>query len=155
MNEAVTDIARRIPHRPPFLFVDRILRESENDLTAEWDVAPDLACFAGHYPHHPVLPGVLITEFCLQSAALLLARPGAAEVTAESLPMLTRIEDARFKRIVRPGETLSAHVHLVEALGRACYMKARVTAGAEIVLDVRFTVALVASHAVRTEMETV
>ena len=143
MNAEQAEIQGRIPHRPPFLFVDRIVDETHDALTAEWEVAHDLPCFAGHYPHHPVLPGVLITELCLQCAALLLSRSGPSQVSAESQPVLTRIGVARFKKIVRPGETLRARVRLVEALGRARYMSARVTSAAELVLDVRFTVALV------------
>ncbi len=138
-----------IPHRDPFLFVDRIVEQGTDRIVAEWDVAADFFAFRGHYPAYPVLPGVLISEFAFQSAACLFsaeaehsvdARNGP-QVSARAVPVLTKIEDARFRRIVRPGETLRAEVDVVERVGPARYCKALVTCGGETVLRVRFTVA--------------
>lgn len=138
------EIEGLIPHRDPFLFVDRIVERAADRIVTEWDVPVDLAAFRGHYPGHPVLPGVLISEFAFQSAACLLASGADPRVTPAAVPVLTRIEDARFRRIVRPGESLRAHVEVVERVGPARFCKATVTCGAETVLRVRFTVAEVA-----------
>ena len=81
----ITNVARApvsveaaIPHRAPFLFVDRVARIDDDSIVTEWDVNADLPAFRGHYPGNPVLPGVLISEFTFQSAAILLgeSRPG-------------------------------------------------------------------------------
>ncbi len=130
-----------IPHREPFLFVDRIVDRTESSITTEWCPNEKLEAFRGHYPGSPILPGVLISEFVFQSAALLLADP---EHAGEVVPVLTKIENARFRRIVKPGERLSAVVNKKHAIGQARYMRARVTCGDEAVLRIEFVVAEVA-----------
>jgi len=136
-------IEAAIPHRAPFLFVDRVLERGDDAIVTEWDVKADLFAFQGHYPGQPVLPGVLISEFTFQSAAILFAAPGSARVESHAVPVLTKIEDARFRKIVRPGETLRAELETVERLGPARFMKATVTSSGATVLKLRFTVALV------------
>lgn len=130
-----------IPHRDPFLFVDRIVERAADRIVTEWDVAHDFYAFRGHYPGYPVLPGVLISEFAFQSAACLFADGSTPQVGESAVPVLTKIEDARFRRVVRPGETLRAAVEVTERLGPARYCKAIVTSGGETVLRLRFTVA--------------
>ena len=135
---ASSDVLAGLPHRPPFLFVDRIVEQSQARIVTEWDVRADLPAFAGHFPGEPVLPGVLMAEFCFQSAALLFSStPGGG------LPVLTRIEDARYKKVVRPGETLRAEVTQVEQLSNARWCKAHVTSAGASVLRIGFVVALV------------
>ena len=131
-------IEAAIPHRAPFLFVDRILARAEHSIVTEWDVPKDGAWFAGHYPAEPILPGVLTCEFAFQSGAILLSDPENPR-----LPVLVRIEDARFRKLVRPGETLRADVEHVESIGPRHHLSAGVSLSAERVLDVRFAVTLV------------
>ena len=94
-----------LPHRPPFLFVDRIVERSDARIVTEWDVPRDLPVFQGHFPGQPVLPGVISSEFCFQSAAILFSGEPSAGASSVGLPVLTRIADARFRRVVAPGET--------------------------------------------------
>lgn len=123
-DRPVTDF---IPHRPPFLFLSRIVAHDGDTLTGEWDVPEDLFAFAGHFPGEPVLPGVLISEFCFQAAAVLIYATSQDDRDAPGVPVLTRIADARFRRIVRPGTTLRARITLTERLGSARYVDAQVT----------------------------
>jgi 3-hydroxyacyl-[acyl-carrier-protein] dehydratase len=103
-----------LPHRPPFLFVDRIVEQSPGRIVTEWDVRADLPAFAGHFPGQPVLPGVLMAEFCFQSAALLFSsEPGGG------LPVVT----------------------LVERLSNARWCKAHVSSAGASVLRIGFVVA--------------
>jgi 3-hydroxyacyl-[acyl-carrier-protein] dehydratase len=130
-------IEARIPHRPPFLFVDRVVALAPDAdppaLTAEWRVPRDADFFRGHYPGNPVTPGVILCEHAFQAAALLLAERGATS-GAPGVPVLARIEKARFRRIVRPDETLVTEIRLTESVGPAAHLAARVTvAGATAV----------------------
>lgn len=149
MGSEPLDVARRaevlaaLPHRPPFLFVDRVVERGEGFVVTEWDVRAELDALRGHYPGRPVLPGVLACEMCFQSGALLFASEGASAAPAGSVPVLTRIEDARFKHIVEPGATLRARVERTESLGPARWMTAHVTSNGKSVLRIRFAVALV------------
>ncbi|MEE2940279.1 MAG: 3-hydroxyacyl-ACP dehydratase FabZ family protein [Planctomycetota bacterium] len=124
LDRPVTDF---IPHRPPFLFVDRVVEHEGDELTAEWDVPEDLFAFEGHFPGEPVLPGVLISEFCFQAGAVLIYATSQDDQDAPGVPVLTRITDARFRRIVRPGATLRARVRITERLANARYVDAQVT----------------------------
>lgn len=132
-------IRARIPHRPPFLFVDRATALDEDGITTEWHVAEDSAFFEGHYPGRPIVPGVLLSEFVFQSAAVFMS--GRYE-QGTGVPVLTKIEDARFRSMVTPGETLQAVLTLTERIGPACYMKAKVSSAGRAVLRLSFVVAL-------------
>lgn len=140
-------IMAAIPHRDPFLHVTRVLAREADSIVSEWDVARELPAFQGHYPGHPVLPGVLVCEFTFQTAAILLSEPGSSAVTGAAVPVLTKIEDARFKSIVKPGETLRAEVVVEQRLANARYCKASVTSGGRLVARLRFVVASVAEVA--------
>jgi 3-hydroxyacyl-[acyl-carrier-protein] dehydratase len=141
MDRAAIEAA--IPHRAPFLFVDRVVDSRGDSIATEWTVPADLDAFRGHYPGQPLLPGVLTSEFAFQSAAILLMISGTVPVSRGAVPMLTKIEEARFKKAVRPGETLRASVEILERVGSVCFLKAIVTSAGATVLKVRFTVALV------------
>jgi len=125
--ETREEILSLLPHRDPFLFVDRIVERKDHTITCEWDITPELDCFRGHYPGQPILPGVLISEFVFQSGALLIYGSEPEHPDDPGAPVLTRIEDARFKRIVRPGVTLRVEVKLEERLANARYLSAKVT----------------------------
>lgn len=134
-------IEARLPHREPFLFLDRILAllaEAEPaTLVAEWCVPATADFFRGHYPGNPVTPGVILCEHAFQAAAVLLSERGATFGATRDVPVLARIEKAKFRRIVRPGETLSTKVTLVESVGPASYLEARAAVGSEPALELR------------------
>lgn len=141
-SDARREVEALLPHRPPFLFVDAIVDRGEGTILTEWHIRPELACFQGHYPGEPVLPGVLITEFALQSGALLIYSAEPEQRTTDGVPVLTRIENARFKKIVRPGETLRAEVRMDEELANARYMSARITSDGARVATLSFVLAI-------------
>src|ERR1700691_637562 len=97
------EIERLIPHRAPFLWVDEVVERTDRTIHARKFLDPNLDVFAGHYPHFPVFPGVLQCEAAFQAGALLVAQlvpSGGAE-----LPVVTRLNNVKFRRMVRPGET--------------------------------------------------
>jgi len=140
-------ILARIPHRPPFLWVDRVLRLDGGTLIAEKTVPADLEIFQGHYPRHPVMPGVLLCEAVFQAGAILIAellrqQAGAGAGESRGVPVLTRITGARFKREVKPGETITLEVRLQEQIGPAWFLKGKVLVHDKTAVKVEFACAM-------------
>ena len=141
MGSERAEIEALLPHRDPFLLVDRIVERGDDQLSTEWHVREDLEVFRGHYPGNPLLPGVMIAEHALQSGALLIYL-GSDSKDDAGTPVLTRIEDARYKRMVRPGDTLATTVKLEEQLSTARFCSAVVRCEGEVVARLKFTLAL-------------
>jgi 3-hydroxyacyl-[acyl-carrier-protein] dehydratase len=132
-----------IPHAEPFLFVDDVVELSDDRIVAVKRADPEAPFFAGHYPGNPVMPGVLICEAAFQAGAVLMARRLGKDALAGRTPILTRIAEARFRNVVRPGQTLDIEVVLDDELDQACYMTGRVTVDGKPVLRVEFVVKMV------------
>ena len=132
-------ILERISHRPPFLFVDRILCLDDKYIESEWDVRPDAPFFEGHYPHNPIVPGVLLSEFAFQTAAVFI---GEVARGAEGVPVLSKIENARYRAMVRPDSCVLASLTLDDNLASAYYMTARLSESGRSVLRISFVVTL-------------
>ena len=114
------EIHRRIPHRPPFLFIDEIVEINENGATAKLSVKPDFSFFEGHYPGNPIMPGVLLCESVFQTGAIFLADflKNQSLTDDKVTPVLSRIRDARFKRMVLPGDEIEIKVSLKDQIGQ-------------------------------------
>ncbi len=125
-----------IPHREPFLLVDRIVEQSESRIVCTKVFTGREEFFAGHYPGFPLVPGVLLCEAAMQSGAILLARHLAEE--EGKVPVATRMNNVRFKRIVRPGETIRMEVELAERLAGAFFLEAKVTVGGKVAVRFEF-----------------
>jgi 3-hydroxyacyl-[acyl-carrier-protein] dehydratase len=127
-----------IPHREPFLMVDEIVEWTESRIVCTKVFSGNEDFFAGHYPGYPLVPGVLMIEAAMQSGAILLSRHLAG--AEGKMPVATRINDVRFKRIVRPGETLRMEVELVEQVSTAFFLKAKVTVDDKVAVRFEFAV---------------
>ena len=136
---AITDL---VPHRPPFLFIDDIVELSNERIETTWHADPQAPFFQGHYPGNPVMPGVLISECVFQAGAALMAfRLGDA--AQAGTPVITRIRDAKFKRIVVPGETLRIGVDFDEELGDAVFLTGRVHVEEQLAVRLSFAAMVV------------
>jgi len=135
-------ITSLIPHRPPFLWVDRIISISADVIETEKVVEENLEVFAGHYPDNPLMPGVLLCEAIFQSGALLLAE-SLQHNDENKIPILTKISDARFKRRVLPGETISIQVKLIETISSVCILKGNARVNGELAVKTKFSCALI------------
>jgi 3-hydroxyacyl-[acyl-carrier-protein] dehydratase len=135
-------IMAAIPHRDPFLFVTNVIERDATTITTEWEVPADMDVFRGHFPGNPVLPGVLISEHVFQSAAILIYESESGTKDLPGTPVLTRIQDARFKRMVKPGETLRTEVTITESLSNARFGKAKVRCGDKTVATLNFALAV-------------
>lgn len=111
-----------IPQRKPFLFIDKIIEHDSQNLKAEFTFHEDLDFFKGHFPNNPIVPGVILNEACFQSAAALI---GATKVQSakKDLAVVSRIQSAKFKQMVRPNETIIIDTTLVEMIDQAAYFK--------------------------------
>jgi 3-hydroxyacyl-[acyl-carrier-protein] dehydratase len=109
----VTQIMGMLPHRYPFLLVDRVLEmEPHKRLRAIKNVTFNEPFFQGHFPGHPVMPGVLVIEAMAQAAGLLtqLSEPPRAAGEPQPLYYLVKVDKARFSRTVVPGDQLTLEV---------------------------------------------
>ena len=112
MND-IYDILKQLPHRYPILLVDRVLElEKGKYIKALKNVSVNEPYFVGHFPKHPVMPGVLIIEAMAQAAALLSFATAGAAPDDDSVYYFAGIDNARFKRPVEPGDQLVLDVHL-------------------------------------------
>jgi 3-hydroxyacyl-[acyl-carrier-protein] dehydratase len=135
------DILAVIPQRPPFLFVDKIVRREENTITAQRTLRDDESFFQGHFPGNPIMPGVLLCEACFQTGAILM---GADH--QRGLGVVTRIKDAKFKHFAYPGDTLTITVTLDEKLANAYYMHGSIHVGGKLIMKIVFQGALIQSE---------
>jgi 3-hydroxyacyl-[acyl-carrier-protein] dehydratase len=143
------EIYQAIPHRPPFLWVDSIISWDAKTMVTEKHIAPDLDFFKGHYPGYPIMPGVLLCEAVFQTGALFMSRmlrnpTGVTVSDATQTPVLTRISKAKFKREVKPGETIRMQVTLDENIGNVWFFKGKVTVDDQVAVKVDFGCALTA-----------
>lgn len=129
-----------IPHRPPFLFIDEIIEMDKSRIIAKKKLSPDLDFFKGHYPDFPVMPGVLTLESVFQAGAVLLSQHVGGQESG--VPVLTRIKDAKFKKMVRPGDTLTLEARIEDSIKSVFYMKGTVRVDDALVASVSFTCAL-------------
>ena len=111
------EICKTIPHRYPMLLVDRVLEiELHKSLKALKNVTATEIFFNGHFPDHPIMPGVLIVEALAQSLAILATKSSQSEnddPNNKPLLLLTGIDDTRFKRMVIPGDQLILDVEII------------------------------------------
>jgi len=140
------DIYEVIPHRPPFLWVDSVISYDSKTIVAEKFISPDLDLFQGHYPDYPLMPGVLLCEAVFQTGALFMAKmlqeSGQTLEADKKAPVLTRIKGAKFKREVKPGDTIRMQVTLDENIGNAWFFKGKVLVDGKTAVKVDFGCAL-------------
>ncbi len=134
-------ITSRIPHRDPFLWLQRVTALNDTEITAETLISKDLDVFQGHYPDYPIMPGVLLCEAVFQAGALLIAESIKNE-NWDGIPVLTRIINAKFKREVRPGNLITITASLKERLSSAWFLKGTVRVDGRIAVKVEFSCAL-------------
>ena len=107
----IHEVLRHLPHRFPFVMIDRVLDwKADESLTAVKNVSINEPFFPGHFPHHPVMPGVLILEAMAQACAVLSMKTLGKLPQDDSVYYFLGIDNARFKRPVSPGDQLRIEV---------------------------------------------
>ena len=108
---SISEILNLLPHRYPFLLVDKILEQEENKIVGVKNVTINEPFFRGHFPGHPVMPGVLILEAMAQTGGVLMF---SKEENKGKIPLFAGIDKARFKKPVYPGDQLIIKVEIVK-----------------------------------------
>ena len=127
-------IQAMLPHRYPFLLVDRVLDlEPGKRLTALKNVTVNEPFFQGHFPGHPVMPGVMIIEALAQASGLLVFLSGDRERAEQPMYYLVKVDNAKFSQLVVPGDQLMLEVELKRMIRRMGLFACRaVVAGKQV-----------------------
>ena len=128
--DAIRDI---LPHRYPFLLVDRITELEEDRIVGLKNVTANEPFFVGHFPDFPVMPGVLITECMAQVAGVLVLK--SIPDRHSKLVLLASVDDAKFRRPVRPGDQLRIEMKMVSRKSTICKMTGKVTVDGVVVAE--------------------
>lgn len=144
MPDALMDqeeIKKWIPHRDPFLFVDRVLEMNDESIQGIFEVSSDKDFFRGHYPHQPIMPGVLLQECIFQCGAIFLSKQAHLKNGDHSMgtPVVSRVKNVKFRSPVEPGNELLIQVKLDEEVGSAYYMSGSIARDNKKVVSLEFT----------------
>ena len=132
----IHQILKQLPHRYPFLMVDRVLHvELGKSIRAIKNVTINEPFFTGHFPHRPVMPGVLMLEALAQAAALLSFATMGSTLDEKSVYYFAGIDGARFKRPVEPGDQLIMDVSLERAKAGIYKFKGVARVGEELACE--------------------
>jgi len=129
----INEIQRILPHRYPFLLVDRIVEIEPERIVGIKNVTRNEPFFAGHFPDFPVMPGVLIVEAMAQAAGVLVLKNIADRDS--KLVLLVAIENARFRKPVVPGDTLRLEMTVLKRKASVAKMAGRATVDGQLVAE--------------------
>ena len=139
----IHQILKKLPHRYPFLLVDRVLElDKGKTIKALKNVTMNEPFFEGHFPHRPVMPGVLMLEALAQAAALLSFDALGVEPDDTMIYYFAGIDGARFKRPVEPGDQLILEAELIRMKAGIFKFKTRATVAGELAVEAELTCAV-------------
>ncbi|VAX41753.1 3-hydroxyacyl-[acyl-carrier-protein] dehydratase, FabZ form [hydrothermal vent metagenome] len=136
----IEEIKKCIPHRFPFLWLDEVIELTAEKIHAMKFLSPELDVFAGHYPGQPIFPGVLQCEAAFQAGAVLIAKQHLVE--EGKVPVVTRLNNTKFRNILRPGETLDIEVTLTEKIANAFFLTGKISSNGKVATRLEFACAL-------------
>ncbi len=132
----IHEILEHLPHRYPFLLVDRVVElEVGKSIHAYKNITMNEPYFVGHFPHHPVMPGVLIMEALAQAAGILSFKTMGSKPDPNSVFYFVGIDDCRFKKPVMPGDQLHLHVEIVRHMHGIRKYKAEARVDGQVVAE--------------------
>jgi len=130
----IKDIMRLLPHRPPFLLIDKILEMSDNHVVGLKSVTMNESFFVGHFPDEPVMPGVLQIEAMAQTGGILVL--STVPDPENYLTFFLKIDDVKFRHKVVPGDTIIFNLNLIAPIRRGlCHMKGIAYVGTKVVME--------------------
>lgn len=139
-NLGYREIIQMLPHRPPFLLVDRVLSlDTNNDhIIALKAVTINEPFFQGHFPSAPIMPGVLVLEALAQVGGILIYKKGYRD----KIPVIMGVNNAKFRRPVRPGDVLHLHCHAIRLSQKGGRVRAVAKIGESVATEADISFAL-------------
>jgi 3-hydroxyacyl-[acyl-carrier-protein] dehydratase len=139
----IEDIQRFLPHRYPFLLVDRVLEmEAGKSITALKNVTVNESFFQGHFPRLKIMPGVLIVEAIAQAGGILLYH--SIPNPEDKVVVLSKIDNTRFRRPVVPGDQLQLVARIIKLRSRICHLSGQASVNGEVVVEGELMASLLA-----------
>ena len=139
----ISEILRRIPHRYPFLLVDRAEEyRPHQSIVGIKCVTVNEPFFQGHFPDFPVMPGVLIVEALAQTGAVLMSKSLEVDVAGKTILFMS-LDNCRFRHPVRPGAVLRMHVEVLRARGDVFKFRGRALVGEKVAAEAEFAAMVV------------
>ncbi|MDR3512160.1 MAG: 3-hydroxyacyl-ACP dehydratase FabZ [Caulobacteraceae bacterium] len=143
----ITEILQRIPHRYPFLLVDRAEDyRPHQSIVGIKGVTVNEPFFVGHFPSYPVMPGVLIVEAIAQTGAVLMSKSLDADVSGKTILFIS-LDNCRFRHPVRPGDMLRMPVEVLRARGDVFKFRGKALVGEKVAAEVEFAAMVVETPA--------
>lgn len=132
----VNDIQRFLPHRPPFLFIDKILEMGKDHIVGVKNVTMNESFFEGHFPGNPVMPGVIQIEAMAQTGGVLLLH--TVPDPENYITLFLKIEDVKFRKVVKPGDTIVFHNKLTKPITRGIgLMQGKAYVNGKVVMEAK------------------
>lgn len=141
------EVLEAIPHREPFLFIDEVTERAETRIACRRKIGEGEFFFRGHYPEFPIMPGVLLLESMFQAGAIYIS--GIMEEGTPGVPVVTRVSDVKFSRMVGPGDDLLIEAELVERVSSVFFMKGKVSKDGRPCARASFACTLASGEALR------
>ena len=142
-NIDIDTIQRVLPHRYPFLLVDKVIEfEPHKRILAHKNVSINEPFFQGHFPDYAVMPGVLIVEAMAQTGAVLMSKTLNVDRAGKTI-LFTSIDNCRFRQPVRPGDVLRMHVKVLRARGGLFKFEGKAMVGDKTAAEAEFAAMLV------------
>ena len=139
----ITEVLARIPHRYPFLLVDRAEEyRPHQSIVGIKCVTVNEPFFQGHFPNYPVMPGVLIVEAIAQTGAVLMSKSLEVDVGGKAIFMMS-IDNVRFRAPVRPGDVIRMPVEVLRARGDVFKFRGRAMVGDKVAAEAEFAAMVV------------
>jgi len=120
------------------LLLDEVVEWEQERIVCKKTFQPNEWFFQGHYPEFPLVPGVLLCEAAMQAGAVLLSK----HAKGEGVPVAGRLSDVKFKRMIRPGDTILIETTLDERMGDAFFLSAKVNCDGKLAVTLSFAVTL-------------